>query len=577
MGRFNRLIRKKKINIQHANKPRKLCIAIDLLPLLPAGANGGAKQLVVALIQGLGRIAKQDKFILLCSAMNYKELAYLDAKNISRFLIKKNKINLVNFDSLFGKLISCNLVCRLISLAKLAMCHRLINYIIQLVKKIKQLKFYFFLDKALLKKLKVDILFCPFTAPFFYTSGIPIVSILYDLQYIYYPSFFSDQDRFTRARNFRMVCQLANKIICISEFVRLTVVKNSNLSPNKLQTIYINLPDKTPKINVNKTAELLVNLNLSKNNFIIYPANFWLHKNHRVLFIAFRLYKLYCPYSDLKLVCTGTPCLEMEKLAKEVALMGLAKSVLFLGYVARSDLDTLFAASRALIFPSLYEGFGIPLIEAMRLGKPVLCSNTTSLPEIAKAAAYYFNPKKPYEIAEAIVKLATKPRVFQDYICKGYERGKEFNNFKEMVKAYYVAIKEVAYNGQKQCVMRLYGVYEDAWVGKSMEITIPPAKLARRLKLEFNSPIWHPIKKIKFSLLSYTNKKKETCYLEAGKKLVIEKTILKKGEEIKIEFKNYFQPNRFDIARDFRELSCICKTCDLLSEKNQINLLLLKN
>ncbi len=121
--------------------------------------------------------------------------------------------------------------------------------------------------------------------------------------------------------------------------------------------------------------------------------------------------------------------------------IGLAKHVIMPGYLPTDELSILMHNSHALIFPSLYEGFGLPVIEAMAAGIPVACSNVTSLPEIAGEAALLFDPRIPEQIAAAIHSLATEQDTRARYIAAGYQRASEFTDSERMAREYLDVFK----------------------------------------------------------------------------------------------------------------------------------------
>ncbi len=241
---------------------------------------------------------------------------------------------------------------------------------------------------TVLREIGADLLFCPFTLPFCYDPSVPVVSIIYDLQYHYYPQFFSDEDRCCRERNFRETSRLSNKLICISEYVRKTVLENSNLEPDRAITIPIQLPHRLKKQPVRDVDSIMQRLGLGGNEFLLYPANFWAHKNHRMLITAFAIYRARHPESNLRLVCTGALENEKKALQEAVYRMGQKDWIVLPGFLTEEEFAAIFASCLALVFPSLYEGFGMPVLEAMALEKPVICSNVTSLPEVAGDAAF---------------------------------------------------------------------------------------------------------------------------------------------------------------------------------------------
>jgi glycosyltransferase involved in cell wall biosynthesis len=184
--------------------------------------------------------------------------------------------------------------------------------------------------------------------------------------------------------------------------VRGTVLENSNVSPDRAVTVHLGRLHELPVQPPPTVAEILNRFRLAADRFLLYPANFWPHKNHRMLITAFALFRSRHPESDLKLVCTGTPDAEMDVIRAATLTMGLSDAVVLTGFVSSDDLAALYQSCQTLVFPSLYEGFGMPVVEAMAFGKPVLCSNLTSLPEIVGDGALLFDPRKPDEIARSI-------------------------------------------------------------------------------------------------------------------------------------------------------------------------------
>jgi glycosyltransferase involved in cell wall biosynthesis len=128
----------------------------------------------------------------------------------------------------------------------------------------------------------------------------------------------------------------------------------------------------------------------------------------------------------LKFVIAGGRAQYLEKLRQTVA-GSKTNGVEFLGYVPREDLIALYSGARALVYPSLYEGFGLPPLEAMACGCPAIVSNTSSLPEVCGDAAYYVDPSSPDAIAEAILKVATDEPMRTVLKKKGLAQAARFN------------------------------------------------------------------------------------------------------------------------------------------------------
>ena len=298
------------------------------------------------------------------------------------------------------------------------------------------------LTPAFVKEFGAELLFCPFTMPFYHDPAIPTVSIVYDLQYLSYPQFFDEEDRSTRARNFNEACRLSTRLVCISEFVRKTVLENSSLRPERVVAIPIRLAGRLSKPPAEKRQAVLEPYGLRENRFFLYPANFWAHKNHRMLLTAYGMYRARHPQSPFKLVCTGSPDARMRMAKEAVFQMGLEPWVCLPGFLTEEDFATLLASSYALVFPSLYEGFGMPVLEAMTFGKPVLCSDVTSLPEVAGQAAIYFDPRKPEELMAAMERVTTDGDLSRELVARGREQSLPYVDSGRMVSEYLAVFRE---------------------------------------------------------------------------------------------------------------------------------------
>ena len=157
-----------------------------------------------------------------------------------------------------------------------------------------------------------------------------------------------------------------------------------------------------------------------------FPGNTWPHKNHQAAVEALRVLREAYGLDPL-LVCTGSPRAAQGDLRAKIRAAGLEERVRFLGYCPTTDMPALYEGAAALIFPSLFEGFGIPLLEAMWCDCPIVCSNTTSLPEIAGDAALLVDPRSPEDLAHAMSRVLTDTATRQALIERGRRQVKEFS------------------------------------------------------------------------------------------------------------------------------------------------------
>ncbi|GAB2829511.1 glycosyltransferase family 4 protein [Ferruginibacter profundus] len=207
-------------------------------------------------------------------------------------------------------------------------------------------------------------------------------------------------------------------VIAVSEYTRQDLVNNyklNNVISNKISVIYEGWEHLKANAEEKETGDTVPTF----KNYLFYVGTTRLHKNMKNLLQAFNIACKKLP-ADIKLVITGNETYldETDKaVVSEINAGG--ERIYFTGFVSGFVLEHLFKNADAFIFPSLSEGFGIPVLEAFYFKKPLLCSNTTSLPEIAGPAALYFNPADTADIAVAIVKFYTEPSIGPELVMKG--------------------------------------------------------------------------------------------------------------------------------------------------------------
>ena len=374
--------------------PSLRSVGIDLTPLLPGGANGGAKPFVLALLRHLAQRQPRVSFQAVCRPDALPELAS----------IARDNLHLHPSGTALG------------------------------------------LRQRIARRMgrrqgrdigSTQLLFCPFTAPLLARPGQPVVSTFYDIQFHHYPSFFSDADRAQREQHFQHTCRLATRIAAISDFSRSSALVYGGLDGSRILTIPIEL-GLAPSSGACEAPPF----GLNAGRYLLYPANLWAHKNHELLLTAFAMARAQGLDADLKLVCTGDGVGRLEFLRSVLPNLGLQGSVLFPGFVSDSTLEGLRAHALALIFPSLYEGFGMPIIEAMARGLPVACSQTTATGEVAGDAALTFQPGNPGAVAEAILRLVGDAALRRDLIQRGLLRANAYGDPNRMADRYWTLFNE---------------------------------------------------------------------------------------------------------------------------------------
>ena len=226
------------------------------------------------------------------------------------------------------------------------------------------------------------------------------VVTVHDLQHLELPHLFSRSERLFRRRAHEGSARRAAAVVVPSQFVRRSVVEHLGLPPERVHAI----PHGIDHARFAPGDE-------PRERFLLYPGRPWPHKNHDRLFEAFALLRREHP--DLELVLTGGGH-EGRPVPDGVVVRGL---------VPPDELASLYRRAGCLVFPSLYEGFGQPPLEAMACGCPVACSNAAALPEAVGDAAALFDPEQPDDIAGVVGALLESPA---RWVALGLERAAAF-------------------------------------------------------------------------------------------------------------------------------------------------------
>jgi FkbM family methyltransferase len=464
-------------------KPRETkqlqTVVVDLTPVLPGGENGGAKVFVLELLRRLAELAPRTQFVLLTQASAHDELAVLDRENVRRLMVldPSRPPALRSLAIRIFSRVLAHLPGRLRRVAG-----RLGFALLTRSKRSG--------SRSLIRDLNVDLLFCPFTAPTYFEVGIPTVCVIYDLQYKTYPEFFAAEDVAHRNHTFIEAVRRSTALAAISDYSRDVAIAEGKLDPACIKTIHLHISQHS-LCNAARDEAILSRLQLTAGKYLIYPANFWKHKNHEMLLTAFGLARRCGLADDIRLVCTGAPGERQLWLQRSARELGLDNHILFPGYLANAELLALVTNSTGVVFPSLYEGFGLPVIEAMATGVPVACSNVTSLPEVAGDAAILFDPRIPEQIAQSIISLAQDKELTTRLVRLGDKRAAQFSDSRLMAEQYWELFQSVA--GLEHQSNVLVGVDPDGWAGPHATLWIVPSTQQRTLDLEVALPTVAPV------------------------------------------------------------------------------------
>lgn len=220
----------------------------------------------------------------------------------------------------------------------------------------------------------------------------------------------------------------ADKIITISQFTKKELIDVYKANPEKIKVIHngYNKFLYKKENDENKVNQVLAKYGVKKP-YIFYIGRIESKKNIPALIEAFALANEDYDISDVNLVMVGNASRGYDEVKYSISEFDLANRVNMPGWVKETDIPYFFSGATAFVFPSNYEGFGIPLLQAMACETPIITSSASSIPEVVQDAALLFNPKYVTSMAEAIGEILTEPELRQDLIEKGKERVKNFS------------------------------------------------------------------------------------------------------------------------------------------------------
>ncbi|HEX3099445.1 MAG TPA: glycosyltransferase family 1 protein [Patescibacteria group bacterium] len=222
--------------------------------------------------------------------------------------------------------------------------------------------------------------------------------------------------------NIPKLIKRADKLIAVSEFTKLSLVEKLHIAPDKITVAPLGVDHENfhANLKVDRLREVRNHYNLP-GDFVLFVGTVEPRKNLARLVEAMEQLN-----EPIALVIAGRLGWKYSALLKQIEQSPKRRSIILLGYVPEADKPYLMKLARVFAYPSMYEGFGLPVLEAMAVGTPVLTSNVSSLPEVAGDAALLINPYNSTEIAEGIKRLHLDKPLREHYITKGLERSKQF-------------------------------------------------------------------------------------------------------------------------------------------------------
>ena len=291
----------------------------------------------------------------------------------------------------------------------------------------------------LIDRPKVDVVFSPtHYIPRF--TGIRKVMSIMDLSYLTYPQLFRKKDLHQLVHWTAYSVAHAERVFTISDFSKHAIIEAYGLSPDRVIVTHLGFSMNTKQIH----QEIHKKYKCSPS-FILSVGTVQPRKNYALLIEAFAKYVKDSKDETTDLLIVGKKGWLYESILKAPKKFGMEERVKFLSFVPDADLPSLYAQAQCFALPSLYEGFGLPVLEAMAVGCPVVVSNTSSLPEIAGKAGIYVDPQDVDSVAKGLAKAIQEKETKEGKkrIAYGLEQVKKFT-WEHAAQETLKVIKEVA-------------------------------------------------------------------------------------------------------------------------------------
>ena len=281
-----------------------------------------------------------------------------------------------------------------------------------------------------LAKHPVDVYHTQYITPFKFPVNIKLVTTIHDVSFRAYPGMIKFFDLLFLRLLIPKSLKRANLIIAVSEFTKNEIIKYYKVDPAKIEVVYNAVDDdflKNKELNDSPFATSVIEKYSLPEKFIMYLGTLQPRKNLPVLIKAYAKIKEKLP--DIKLLLCGKKDahnvdFQIDSLVQHFSFQ---KDVLFSGFIKDVEKPAFYKSAQAFCFPSFYEGFGIPLLEAMSENVPVLASDIPAHREIGGDAVLYFDPKSPDNLSEKIETILTQPEMREELIKKGQKRLENFS------------------------------------------------------------------------------------------------------------------------------------------------------
>ena len=277
---------------------------------------------------------------------------------------------------------------------------------------------------AELARNPVDILFVQYTAPPFVRCKV--VTAIHDISYEHLPETFNRRSRFQMKLTIRYTAKRAAHILAPSEYSRQDIIDTYEIPADRISTIPLAAPEFYRPITDQNELERVRQKYGVGDSYILGVGSIQPRKNLVRLMEAYALLLIKKPEIP-PLVLAGRKAWLSDETLEATAFRKIKHKVIFTGYVPDEDLPSLYSAATCFIYPSFFEGFGLPPLEAMKCGTPVITGKLTSLPEVVGDAGLLVDPYSVEDIADKLDKMLGDPKLRGDLRDRGFRRAEEFS------------------------------------------------------------------------------------------------------------------------------------------------------
>jgi glycosyltransferase involved in cell wall biosynthesis len=276
-----------------------------------------------------------------------------------------------------------------------------------------------------LRRDRPNLLHVQYTGPV--ASKVPLVVSVHDVSYLEYPRYFtrfrSTQLRFTVGRT----VESAAAVLTPSDFSRDAILRHYNIDPRKVQVVHNAVSSVFRPIERQVATAAVERKFHIRAPFVLMVGDLQPRKNHLGLLRSFESVMRSLPQLPHRLVFVGKETWYSKELHRAVAASGIRDRVDFTGFIEDDDLVHFYNACDLFVFPSFYEGFGLPILEAMACGRAVACSSSTAMPEVADGAGILFDPHSTEEMARAMADVLRDPELRARLERLGPQRAAQFS------------------------------------------------------------------------------------------------------------------------------------------------------